>query len=59
MDRQECLSYLFKLYGDELRNADFLHGDAIEGTGHFHGPLVMSNDNELGVRRHLDRKSVV
>src|SRR6266508_2783571 len=46
-------SVLLKSYRNKFRNADFLHSHTIECTRHFHGSLVMSNDNELRICRHL------
>ncbi len=38
---------------DQLRDPLLFHGDAVEAGGDFHGELVVSDDDELGVLRHL------
>lgn len=32
---------------DHAGTARFFHGDAVEGVGHLHGPLVVRNGDEL------------
>ena len=44
---------LVELDGDEVGDASLLHGDAVELGGGLHGELVVGDEHELGVGRHL------
>ena len=46
-------SLLAEADADELRHAGFLHGDAVESLGGFHGALVVGDDDELSFERHF------
>ena len=39
--------------GKELRDALFLHGDAVHDVGFFHGAAAVGDQDELGVVRHV------
>jgi len=39
--------------GDGFGDALLFHGDAVEDVGKRHGPLVVGDDDELGLVRHL------
>src|SRR5450830_2197125 len=42
----------FHVYGNDAGNALLLHGHADQLIGHFHGDLVMRNEQELGIGGH-------
>ena len=49
---------LLHLDRDHLRDAGLFHGDAVEGVVELHRLLVVRDEDELALGRHLAKKRV-
>ena len=45
----ELVIHVLEAHGDLLAHPGLFRGNAVQGVGHAHGPLVVGDDDELGV----------